>query len=712
MSGARPALERPAQVGDAELLAERLRAHAGEELLLAAGPKAQRRPKRRTSWKCSSVRGSSSQTKRGGRSAGLGPEQQLAGHAQMDDGDRRAGGRAPASRRERAPPGPSGAPPPIRLRAPRSTIRYLPRRRRPVTRRPASRARSSASLCVAHRRVVDARRRARGDPAGRSAGGGGRSRPRAARASGRFPRRRRRSAPALGARPPRPSPPAAVVRARPPVQQEGARLLGRRDLPGLDLLLERLAAPRPRPAPASSPSSSITSLAAQHLRHGGALLTSVHTDARQAVVPRHRLGRRRLAARRQAVAERDHDGLEHPGADVAAVARQGAPRERLLAHEEAEPQVLADQRAEVRREAVADAQTRGDRLATSAARPRRGARRSRGPRRRPRAPPACRCRAAARPTTPARAARRRAGRRPPAGQVLRPAELLDDAAHVGERLQGVLEHVEVVVRVLLHAAQAVELRAGRRASAPHTARSRKAARRPRRWRATAESSSRRRSPLTAARPRAARNAASVAAASGTKSSPRARRARRSTRSGSSSSAAGEQSRSRRAARSSRPPSGSTSSPPSSGRASASTVKSRRAQVGLQVRAPRQARRPRRRARPVEARARQVPKSSEEANTAPPSRSARARENGSAAPSTTMSTSRTGRPSSSSRRQPPTSQPRSPGPSDASAAAVDLVGRRTADALSRRAAHGTVRPRGRRRGSGAPPAAPRRRRPRS
>ena len=47
-----------------------------------------------------------------------------------------------------------------------------------------------------------------------------------------------------------------------------------------------------------------------------------------------------------------------------------------------------------------------------------------------------------------------------------PPELLDHTAHVGEPFEGVLEHVEVVVRVLLHAAQPIELGQDHRERAP------------------------------------------------------------------------------------------------------------------------------------------------------------------------------------------------------------------------------------------------------
>ena len=63
------------------------------------------------------------------------------------------------------------------------------------------------------------------------------------------------------------------------------------------------------------------------------------------------------------------------GLDVAAVARERAARERLLADEEAEAQVLADERAEVGGEAVAHAQARGDGGGHARGRSRRGARR-------------------------------------------------------------------------------------------------------------------------------------------------------------------------------------------------------------------------------------------------------------------------------------------------------------------------------------------------
>ena len=154
-----------------------------------------------------------------------------------------------------------------------------------------------------------------------------------------------------------------------------------------------------------------------------------------------------------------------------------------------------------------------------------------------------------------------------------PPELGDHADDVGERLERVLEHIEVVVRVLLHAAQAVDLGEDHGERAPHgevAERDRRGARGRAARRARRGCARRSRE-----RGRARRGAAaSVAAASGNRSNTRARRARRSTRSGSSSSEAGEHRRRRLAARSESPLSGSTIPSPSSGRASASTVTSR------------------------------------------------------------------------------------------------------------------------------------------
>ena len=297
-------------------------------------------------------------------------------------------------------------------------------------------------------------------------------------------------------------------------------------------------------------------------------------------------------------------------------------------------------------------------------------------------------------------------------QVLRAPELLDHAAHVGERLEGVLEHVQVMVRVLLHAAQPVELRQDHRERPPHGE--------------VAEGRGR----FAGGEQRRELVAEALAAHGRQAAAARVRRGHRSSRVGHEVEAARQsrethdpqrvvvERRRRAQAQAARGEVVETAQ-----RVDELVAVERPghrvhrevagAQVGLE---PGASRRRVGRGRPLAAAAalfsgatstcmspstsRQVPNASDEANTAPPRRSARVRENGSAAPSTTMSTSRTGRPSSSSRRQPPTSQPASPGPRAERAAAVTSSGDGGGALALRAVAHERVRRRGRRRGSGA------------
>ena len=253
------------------------------------------------------------------------------------------------------------------------------------------------------------------------------------------------------------------------------------------------------------------------------------------------------------------------------------------------------------------------------------------------------------------------------GEEALAAELRRPPAHVGERLERVVEDVEVVVGVLLDAAQAVDLgqhrpRARRSGEVAQAAAARRAGRAGRRARARRARRSRRE------RPAAARAAASGprrpapgrTRAPGGRDARRAAGRRRARRRAEAQAAGGEVGEAAAAGR--------RCSSPSSGRASASTVKSRPAgrprgagavagsggpPGGPPRRAATSTCRPPSTMRQAE--------TSEKAKTAPPSRSASARANGSASPPRRGRRRRRGAEQLVA-QAPPTSQPASPGPS--------------------------------------------------
>ena len=221
----------------------------------SAAGQAQRRPKRRTSKKSSVRRRLEPQTNRGRRSAGPGRKQQPAGHAQMDDDH--GGATYTTGQLQTADP-----------RRAESTIRYLPRRRRPATRRPRG-ARAARPRSASLRRVVDATSRTH--------------RP------GRQVSSRRRTVSTSGSsgisrpRPPRPgrvAPRRRSLLALPPAQQERPRAVGVATSPASISSCSASSA-RPTAGPGLEAEQRHDLVAAQQ-RGAGALLTAAtHVRARR-----------------------------------------------------------------------------------------------------------------------------------------------------------------------------------------------------------------------------------------------------------------------------------------------------------------------------------------------------------------------------------------------------------------------------------------------
>ena len=279
----------------------------------AAGSKAHRRPKRRTSWKCSSRRRLEVPDEARRPLPGLGTEDELAGHAQVDDGHGRAGvagGGRPAGRPPEAPAG---------LLLDRPDVHEQVLAAPPQARHPSP-GEIPVQLLLgldAHRPVVD-------DDLSQQQ----------ARQAGEQPAPDGLDLGELRHR--------LAWSVAPPLPQERPRALRVGDLAGLDLLLERVERPA-HVGPGLDAEQFHHVVAAQQLRRRR--LAHRRPDrARQPVVPRHRGERRLLPPRRQPVAQRHDHRLEHPRADVAPVPGQGPARQRLLARQEPEPQVLADQR--------------------------------------------------------------------------------------------------------------------------------------------------------------------------------------------------------------------------------------------------------------------------------------------------------------------------------------------------------------------------------